>query len=113
METTDYQREAARTLIDGLDRNMTGSPLMMIWCAMGLAGETGEVVDILKKGILHQHGYALLDLADEMGDCLWYIAGLCTICGLDMGDVMERNIAKLKERYPDGFSYYDSKNRRG
>ena len=80
--------------------------------AMGLGGEAGEVLEILKKGILHQHDYSAGDLANEIGDCLWYLAGLCTIYGLDIGRIMESNIAKLEQRYPDGWSYERSRNRK-
>lgn len=107
----DYQDQAARTLIDGLDRNLTGKELMTVWCACGLAGEAGEVMEVVKKGILHQHGLDLDKLQKEIGDAQWYLTGLCTVTGLDLGAVMEANIEKLKARYPDGFDYEASKHR--
>ena len=84
---------------------------MVIWNAIGLAGEAGEVCELVKKGIFHQHGLDREKLAKELGDCLWYIAALCTKTGLDMGEVMEENINKLKLRYPNGYSSDDSQKR--
>lgn len=78
---------------------------------LGLAGETGEVVDQIKKHLDHGHDLDLDHLADELGDVLWYIAAICDATGLHMGRVMERNIWKLERRYPDGFSEERSKNR--
>lgn len=49
--------------------------------------------------------------AKELGDVLWYVAALCTKADLDMGEVMQGNIDKLRRRYPDGFSSEDSKRR--
>lgn len=108
MNATVYQTLAARTLIDAPKREYTDDELMIIWNAIGLAGEAGEVADIAKKGILHDHGLDEEALIKELGDCLWYIAALCTKLNVNMSQVMEQNIAKLKERYPNGFSAADS-----
>ena len=80
--------------------------------AMGLAGESGEVVDLLKKWIHHNHPENLDELKKEMGDVLHYLAGLCTMYGIRLEEVATLNIMKLKERYPDGFSVEDSVNRK-
>jgi NTP pyrophosphatase (non-canonical NTP hydrolase) len=85
---------------------------MILWNALGIGGEAGEVVDYIKKGILHEHGISKDVLKEELGDLLWYIAGLCTQFGISLEDVMTYNIEKLRNRYPEGFSIEDSKNRR-
>jgi NTP pyrophosphatase (non-canonical NTP hydrolase) len=84
---------------------------MIVWNAVGIAGEAGEVVDNIKKGIFHQHGLDENKVKEELGDLLWYVAGLCTQLGLDLDEVMVANIEKLQKRYPGGFSVEDSKNR--
>jgi NTP pyrophosphatase (non-canonical NTP hydrolase) len=104
----NYQKLAARTLIDKPDAQYSDQDLMIIWNAVGLAGEAGEVADLVKKGIFHQHGLDKAKLFKELGDCLWYIAGMCTKMGWDMDDVMQANIDKLRERYPNGYSTNDS-----
>lgn len=111
MNAADYQQQAARTLIDEPGFPISGNDMMILWCTIGLAGEAGEVAEMVKKGILHQHGIDRERLAKEIGDCLWYLAGICTKMGLDMGDIMRQNINKLLIRYPNGFSSDDSKRR--
>lgn len=104
MDANEYQRLAGRTLIDRPDFTISDNDLMLVWNVLGLVGEAGEVADLLKKGIFHQHGINLPKVAKELGDVLWYVAALCTRLGLTLDEVMSLNIAKLKERYPDGYS---------
>ena len=111
MDANDYQKLAARTLIDRPGFELTDRDIMLVWNALGLAGEAGEVAELVKKGILHQHGLDHDRLKNELGDVLWYAAALCTRLGVDMGEVMQANIDKLLERYPNGFSATDSKRR--
>ena len=111
MDANDYLKLAARTLIDRPDFVLPDGDIMVLWNALGLAGEAGEVAEVVKKGILHQHGLDRDRLKNELGDVLWYAAALCTRLGLDMGAVMQANIDKLRERYPDGFSAKDSQRR--
>lgn len=111
MDADTYQRKAARTLIDEPDSTFTGNQLMLMWSALGLGGEAGEVLDHIKKGVCHQHGIDQDKLVKELGDTLWYVAALCSLIGVPMSDVMEHNIAKLEQRYPNGYSSDDSKAR--
>jgi len=111
MDANEYQVKAARTLIDGPDFEISNKDIMTIWCSLGLAGESGEVVEMVKKGILHQHGIDPEKLKKEIGDVCWYIAGICTVQGFNLGEIMQDNIAKLEKRYPNGFSSKDSKKR--
>lgn len=108
MNATEYQRLAARTLIDRPDFDITPEQVMIVWCAVGLAGEAGEIMEHIKKGIFHQHGLDREKVRKECGDLAWYLAGLCTTLGLDLGDVMQANIDKLRQRYPNGWSSADS-----
>jgi NTP pyrophosphatase (non-canonical NTP hydrolase) len=104
MHANSYQELAARTLIHAPGFNISDVDLMIIWTALGLAGEAGEVAELAKKGVFHQHGIDKERFVKELGDCLWYIAGICTKLNLNLSDVMQDNIEKLKLRYPDGFS---------
>ncbi len=108
MNANEYQQQAARTLIDGPDFSLTDTEFMTVWVALGLAGEAGEVAELVKKGLLHRHGLDLQKLHKELGDVCWYIAALCTECGFDLGDVLNANIAKLQTRYPNGYRAADS-----
>lgn len=94
----DYQEAACRTAPMQLPPELKAATF-----AMGLAGEAGEVVDLLKKHLGHGHPLDTGKLMKELGDVLWYIAALCDFYGLTMRDVAYLNIVKLRERYPEGF----------
>lgn len=110
MNANEYQQEAARTLIDN-PHIPTSDEMMILWGVMGLAGEAGEVTELAKKGIMHRHGLDRRKMLDELGDCLWYIAALCTRLNVPIETVMQRNLDKLRLRYPNGFTPEDSKRR--
>lgn len=77
----------------------------------GLNGEVGEVTDYLKKFMYHDHTLDADELEKELGDCLWYLARLSDEFGIELSNVAEKNIEKLKKRYPQGFNVQDSINR--
>lgn len=108
MNMTEYQLLAARTINpEQPDKEK------LINFVFGLAGETGETIDLLKKIIFHGHDLETNrdKLAIELGDCLWYIAGIATAAGIDLTEVAAGNIEKLRRRYPDGFDPEKSRNR--
>ena len=84
---------------------------MPIYTVLGLVGESGEVADLTKKWLYHQHEYNQQRFLDELGDVGWYWAMACKAHNLTLEEVMDYNIKKLKERYPDGFSSERSINR--
>lgn len=90
-----YQKRAARTL------NPDADPLVN--AALGLSGETGEVIELVKKHRFHDKGLDLERFAEELGDVLWYLSALCESQGLSLDKVARDNISKLETRYPDGF----------
>lgn len=114
MNGSAYQKKAARTLIDAPGFDIPDAEMMLVWNAIGLAGEAGEVAELVKKGVFHQHG---IDgefrqrMVKELGDVMWYAAAICTELDMDLDVIMEVNIRKLEERYPSGFSSQDSKRR--
>ena len=98
MNFRDYQEESGRTAADPESFSMSVAAY-----AMGLAGETGELVDLLKKDLFHGRTATLHDIESEAGDVLWYLANLCRVNGIDLQQVAEANLVKLKKRYPNGF----------
>jgi NTP pyrophosphatase (non-canonical NTP hydrolase) len=106
MDFTQYQLESKRTI----PQNKWVNTIVSNFC-MGLAGETGEVVDYLKKVYHHDHELDKDVIVKEMGDVLWYLSGLATILGINLEDIAVENIEKLKKRYPEGFSTERSVNR--
>ena len=105
MTGSDYQILAARTI------NISNRTDMLTEAAMGLAGESGECVDIVKKVQFQHHILDAEHLIEELGDVLWYIAEAATAIGCDLDYIMEINIEKLKRRYPNGFDSERSINR--
>jgi NTP pyrophosphatase (non-canonical NTP hydrolase) len=106
MDADLYQRAAARSLPA---EGEPGRSLAVL--GLGLAGEAGEVVELIKKHIGHGHAIDLEKIDKELGDVLWYVAALCEVLGIDMGDVMFNNNVKLRRRYPEGFDPARSQDR--
>lgn len=78
---------------------------------MGLCGEAGEAMDILKKFLFQGHSLDKEHLAKELGDVAWYLAVSADALGFYLEDIFQMNIDKLKKRYPDGFEADRSINR--
>jgi NTP pyrophosphatase (non-canonical NTP hydrolase) len=107
---TFYQRNAAKTARAEYSFDDPRHGRIAI-ASMGLAGETGELVDMLKKWIGHGHELNLSDVEKELGDILWYVAEIATTLDLHLSEITEKNLEKLVARYPDGFSEERSRNR--
>lgn len=75
----------------------------LIWC-LGLAGEVGETLDLLKKHLGHGQPLDFEKLKKEFGDVRWYGAALEDSFGFKSSEVAEANVTKLRARYPDGFN---------
>lgn len=99
MTVIEYQALAARTSNKGLSKDDH-----IINGALGLAGESGEVCDLVKKRFMQGHDLDIEHIARELGDILWYVAETATAIGYDLETVMKMNIEKLYKRYPKGFS---------
>ena len=103
----EYQNLAERTSGAG----QQGERRQII-AALGLAGEAGEFANMIKKLTAHGHDIPPQELADELGDVLWYLAEASSACGLTLDDIARQNVDKLRARYPDGFSQEHSRNRK-
>ena len=106
MDFNQYQELASRTL-----NKDKGLELTLINMSMGLVGESGETVDYMKKVLFHGHEFNIEKLASELGDVLWYVAGMCSVLDVSLEEVAQYNIEKLIKRYPEGFTEQDSVNR--
>lgn len=106
MELNKYQELSSRTV----KKDNTFDELVCEMC-LGLAGETGETIDVVKKHLFHKHGLDVEDLAKELGDILWYLSQLSLLFGISLEYVATKNIDKLTKRYPNGFDSNSSINR--
>lgn len=98
MTVEEYQRLAMSTLNPALDRKE-----VLINSVMGLCGESGEAIDIVKKWLAQGHALDKEHLAKELGDVAWYLAEAATALDIPLETILRGNLDKLKKRYSEGF----------
>lgn len=98
-----YQKLAMKTLNPELDKKD-----VLINGVMGLCGESGEAIDIVKKWLAQGHELDKEKLAKELGDIAWYLVETAYALDIPLEDVLRRNIEKLAKRYPEGFAAENS-----
>ena len=106
MQINEYQRLAMTTLNKDLTKKE-----VLVNSVMGLNGEAGEVIDLVKKHLFHGHELNKEELIKELGDVAWYLAEAAYALDIDLETILVKNIEKLKKRYPEGFSKENSINR--
>ena len=112
MNFKDYQDLAKTTAV--YDRQFR-----VIYPTLGLAGETGEVAEKIKKWLRDEglitfgkpHTPRWIELRKEIGDVLWYVAALCSDLYMDMDEIAEENISKLRDRDKRKVIHGDGDNR--
>lgn len=107
MNINEYQKLAMTTLNPALDKKE-----ILINSVMGLCGEAGEAIDIVKKHLFHGHELDREHLTKELGDIAWYLAEAATALDIPLEKIFQENIEKLKKRYPEGFDEQRSKTRK-
>lgn len=106
MTGNEYQQLALRTLNPELSERD-----ILINGVMGLCGESGEAIDIVKKHLAQGHPLDKGKLAGELGDVAWYLAETAYAIGYPLDEILRMNIDKLRVRYPEGFRTEDSLHR--
>ena len=99
MNVNDYHKEAMTLLNPAL----TEKDVLMN-ALMGLCGESGEAIDLMKKHLYQGHDLDKEKLVKELGDIAWYLAEAATGLNIELSEVLQRNLDKLHARYPQGFS---------
>jgi NTP pyrophosphatase (non-canonical NTP hydrolase) len=89
MELNTYQANAIRTRLESANE---------AYALLGLVGELGELYSLIAKGIRDNTEIDIDKLNKELGDVLWFIAIVATDMGLELNEVAEANVAKLKSR---------------
>ena len=107
MKINEYQKLAMLTLNKELDKKD-----ILINSVMGLCGESGEAIDIVKKWLAQGHDLDKDHLAKELGDIAWYLAEAATAIDLSLEDILQANLDKLKKRYQQGFDKNNSIHRK-
>ena len=106
MTINEYQVLAMTTLNPELSKKD-----VLINGVMGLCGESGEAIDIVKRHLAQGHELDKEKLKKELGDVAWYLAETAYALDISLEEVLQGNIDKLKKRYPDGFDTKRSVNR--
>ena len=106
MTVNEYQRQAMATLNPALDKKD-----VLINSVMGLCGEAGEAIDIVKKWLGQGHELYKERLARELGYVAWYLAEAAAALDMPLEQILQGNLDKLKARYPEGFSAERSRER--
>ena len=117
MNPTEYVNAAVRTkpgeyeVTQGIQRMIKRDIHELNHAAMGLLTECGEFMDALKKYVHYGKSMDLVNLEEEIGDIMWYMAALCSELELDMEEVAQANIDKLFSRKERGVLKGDGDNR--
>ena len=106
MNGSEYQKLAMRTLNPKIPKDE-----VLINGVMGLCGESGEVIDLVKKYLYQGHELDKEKISKELGDVMWYVAEICEALNISLDEVMQGNIDKLQKRFKDGFTTSESINR--
>ena len=106
MKLDEYQKLALRTA-----GHRESKEHVLTYSALGLTGESGEVAEMIKKAVYHGHPLDREALCKELGDVLWYLSVMAEGLGISLEEIAVKNIEKLRERYPEGFSEERSLNR--
>lgn len=107
MQVNEYQKAAMEKLNPALDKKD-----VLINSVMGLCGESGEAIDIVKKWLMQGHELDKAHLIKELGDVAWYLAEAATALDVPLEAVFQGNLDKLRQRFPNGFDVGASVNRK-
>lgn len=102
----EYEKDVLRTW------NSQGShDADLGYATLKLAGEAGELANTVGKYLYQGHDLTKEEVTEELGDQFYYMVRIMQLYGLTLGDVIEANIAKRLDRYPNGFDPNRSRNR--
>lgn len=110
MEYKNYQEESQRTF-SYRSEPLSESQTDLLHCAIGLSTEAGELLDAFKKHIYYNKPLDVVNVGEEVADCMWYISNLCRLGGIDFEKILDNNINKLRVRYPEKFTNENATNR--
>ncbi len=113
MTPSEYLKESARTEYTPPFITSTPPPITLearqeqaqiMHAAMGMVTEAGEFIDAMKKLTIYGKPLDRTNLVEELGDVMWYVALACRTLNVSLEEVMDRNIAKLRARFPEKFT---------
>ena len=102
MKTVEYQKAASRTICPQNDIT-NKEVIQMLHCVVGMMGELGELASCLEKHIWYGQELDVVNFNEELGDTCWYVAEGASATKTRLEDILEKNIAKLKKRFPQKY----------
>ncbi len=109
MKPSEYIEKALRTNSGRNDQN--NIPAQLEHAIIGMVTESGELADVVKKGRFQGKPMDRINVIEEIGDIMWYIALACDTLNVTLEEIMQKNIDKLSARYPEKFAVDKSENR--
>ena len=109
MDAKEFQKKALVT--ESLDAFSSQGYERLLHAGIGLATESGEFLDTIKKSVFYGRDLDEVNLKEELGDILWYVAVAMDVLGTDFETEMKRNIEKLQLRYGEKFTQDQEQNR--
>lgn len=105
----EYIEQSKRTAGSGADHinqsiRANTFNINMLHACIGISTESGEILDAVKKTIFYGKPFDKVNLAEELGDVLWYVALALREIDMSFEDVMQMNINKLQKRFPEKFT---------
>ena len=106
LDEQDFEFFVSRLIKPGQDiiDSMSPRKANILHMAVGIAGEAGELLDAIKKGVMYNKPFDEENILEELGDLEFYMEGLRQAFGITRSEVIEHNVAKLNARYKDGYS---------
>lgn len=118
MTPSEYLEKSKRTDLCTDDKykfkdriDVLSGDVAILHATMGISTEAGELLDVMKKYLAYGRIIDRVNLAEECGDVLWYVAIILRELGLSFEDVMDMNINKLEKRFPEKFTSEKAINR--
>ncbi len=106
MQINEYVKKSKRTIAP-LDTKQENNLHMIL----GMLTEVGELADVFKKNMAYNKVIDWINVKEEIGDVMFYIAGFCSMNNFDLENILENNVKKLQARYPEKFSEDNALNR--
>lgn len=101
----NYMSEILRTeSTSEIMRKRASDKIRLLHAALGLADETGEFAKAVKSHIYYGKALDIDNIVEEIGDVLWFCGLALDTVGMELEDAIQVNVAKLRARYPAGFS---------
>lgn len=104
MDNKQYLELSDRTCKHVETLAMNAKEYDLMHATLGIAGESGEIVDAVKKSVIYGKPLDVANMREEIGDIMWYIALACRTLDFDLNEILDENIAKLQKRYPEKYS---------